>query len=56
MQLLLIQQLGSTNAQIHITAIARHVGIDLETDAWQKFLQDILAYGYQSSTSWQTSL
>ena len=26
---------GSTNAQIHITAIARHVGIDLETDAWQ---------------------
>ena len=32
---------GSTNAQIHITAIARHVGIDLETDAWQNFGYDI---------------
>ena len=32
---------GSTNAQIHITAIARHVGIDLETDAWQNIGYDI---------------
>jgi len=32
---------GSTNAQIHITAIARHVGIDLETDAWQHVGYDI---------------
>ncbi len=32
---------GSTNAQIHITAIARHVGINLETDAWQNFGYDI---------------
>ena len=32
---------GSTNAQIHITAIARHVGIDLETDAWQTVGYDI---------------
>ena len=32
---------GSTNAQIHITAIARHVGIDLETDAWQNVGYDI---------------
>jgi len=26
---------GSTNAQPHLTAIARHIGIELETDAWQ---------------------
>ena len=32
---------GSTNAQIHITAIARHVGVDLETDAWQQVGYDI---------------
>ena len=32
---------GSTNAQMHITAIARHIGIDLETDAWQKVGYDI---------------
>ena len=32
---------GSTNAQIHITAIARHVGVELETDAWQKVGYDI---------------
>ena len=32
---------GSTNAQIHITAIARHVGINLETDAWQNVGYDI---------------
>ena len=32
---------GSTNAQIHITAIARHIGVELETDAWQKVGYDI---------------
>ena len=32
---------GSTNAQIHITAIARHIGIELETDAWQSCGYDI---------------
>ena len=32
---------GSTNAQIHITAIARHIGIELETDAWQQVGYDI---------------
>ncbi|MFL2756192.1 MAG: IlvD/Edd family dehydratase [Dehalococcoidia bacterium] len=32
---------GSTNAQPHLTAIARHMGIELETDAWQNFGYDI---------------
>ena len=32
---------GSTNAQIHITAIARHIGVELETEAWQKVGYDI---------------
>jgi len=32
---------GSTNAQWHITAIARHVGIELETAAWQNVGYDI---------------
>ena len=32
---------GSTNAQWHITAIARHIGIELETDAWQNVGYDI---------------
>ncbi len=32
---------GSTNAQVHITAIARHIGIELETDAWQQVGYDI---------------
>lgn len=32
---------GSTNAQIHITAIARHVGVELETNAWQQVGYDI---------------
>jgi dihydroxy-acid dehydratase len=27
---------GSTNAPIHITAIARHAGIELEMDTWQR--------------------
>lgn len=26
---------GSTNAPIHLNAIARHVGVDLDNDAWQ---------------------
>ena len=32
---------GSTNAQWHITAIARHVGVELETAAWQSVGYDI---------------
>jgi dihydroxy-acid dehydratase len=32
---------GSTNAQMHLTAIARHIGIELETEAWQKIGYDI---------------
>ena len=28
---------GSTNAPIHLNAIARHVGVDLNNDDWQKF-------------------
>jgi len=32
---------GSTNAQMHITAIARHVGLELETEAWQNLGYDI---------------
>ena len=32
---------GSTNAQWHITAIARHVGVELETAAWQNVGYDI---------------
>ena len=32
---------GSTNAQMHLTAIARHVGIKLETQAWQNIGYDI---------------
>ena len=32
---------GSTNAQMHITAIARHIGIELETEVWQKIGYDI---------------
>jgi dihydroxy-acid dehydratase len=32
---------GSTNAQPHLTAIARHVGLELETDAWQNIGYDI---------------
>ena len=27
---------GSTNAPIHINAIARHIGVDLEIDDWEK--------------------
>jgi xylonate dehydratase len=32
---------GSTNAPIHLNAIARHVGVDLDIDAWQEFGLDI---------------
>ena len=32
---------GSANAQMHLTAIARHIGIELETEAWQKIGYDI---------------
>ena len=32
---------GSTNAQPHLTAIARHIGLELETDAWQNIGYDI---------------
>jgi len=32
---------GSTNAQMHLTAIARHIGIELETEAWQNVGYDI---------------
>ena len=28
---------GSTNAPIHINALARHIGVDLTIDDWQKF-------------------
>jgi dihydroxy-acid dehydratase len=28
---------GSTNAPIHINALARHIGVDLSIDDWQKF-------------------
>ena len=28
---------GSTNAQPHLTAIARHVGVELEPSDWQAF-------------------
>ncbi|MBT7077095.1 MAG: dihydroxy-acid dehydratase family protein [Pelagibacterales bacterium] len=32
---------GSTNAQMHLTAIARHIGLELETEAWQNIGYDI---------------
>ena len=32
---------GSTNAPIHINAIARHIGVELEIDDWQKYGQDV---------------
>ncbi|MCR6736472.1 MAG: dihydroxy-acid dehydratase family protein [Afipia sp.] len=32
---------GSTNAPIHINAIAKHIGVELEIDDWQKHGQDI---------------
>src|SRR5438552_6831870 len=32
---------GSTNAPIHINALARHIGVDLSIDDWQKHGHDI---------------
>lgn len=32
---------GSTNAPIHINAIARHIGVELEIDDWQKHGLDV---------------
>ena len=32
---------GSTNAPIHITAIARHMGVDLTIDDWEKLGYDV---------------
>jgi dihydroxy-acid dehydratase len=32
---------GSTNAPIHINAIARHIGVELEIDDWQKHGHDV---------------
>jgi len=32
---------GSTNAPIHLNALARHVGVELSIDDWQKYGRDI---------------
>jgi dihydroxy-acid dehydratase len=32
---------GSTNAPIHITAIARHIGVDLRIEDWEKYGYDV---------------
>lgn len=32
---------GSTNAPIHLNALARHVGVDLTVDDWQKYGEEI---------------
>lgn len=32
---------GSTNAPIHLTAIARHIGVELDNDDWEKLGYDI---------------
>ncbi|MGK6356774.1 IlvD/Edd family dehydratase [Sphingomonas sp. DT-207] len=32
---------GSTNAPIHLNAIARHVGVELDIDDWQAFGRDV---------------
>ncbi|HKE93953.1 MAG TPA: IlvD/Edd family dehydratase [Povalibacter sp.] len=32
---------GSTNAPIHLNALARHIGVDLSIDDWQKYGLDI---------------
>ncbi|MDP9085913.1 MAG: dihydroxy-acid dehydratase family protein, partial [Pseudomonadota bacterium] len=32
---------GSTNAPIHLAAIARHIGVDLPLDAWQRLGRDV---------------
>jgi dihydroxy-acid dehydratase len=32
---------GSTNAPIHLNALARHIGVDLEVEEWQQFGEDV---------------
>jgi dihydroxy-acid dehydratase len=32
---------GSTNAPIHLNALARHIGVDLQVEEWQKFGEDV---------------
>lgn len=32
---------GSTNAPVHLNAIAKHLGLELSTDDWQKFGYDV---------------
>jgi dihydroxy-acid dehydratase len=32
---------GSTNAPIHLNAIARHIGVELTTDDWEKYGYDV---------------
>jgi dihydroxy-acid dehydratase len=32
---------GSTNAPVHLAAIARHMGVELELDDWQKYGHDV---------------
>ena len=32
---------GSTNAPIHLNAIARHIGVELDIDDWQEFGRDV---------------
>src|SRR5260370_29444533 len=36
---------GSTNAPIHINALARHVGVELSIEDWQKFGHEIPLLG-----------
>ena len=32
---------GSTNAPIHLNALARHIGVDLEVEEWQEFGEEV---------------
>jgi dihydroxy-acid dehydratase len=32
---------GSTNAPIHLVAIARHIGVELSVEDWEKFGYDV---------------
>ncbi len=32
---------GSTNAPIHLNALARHIGVDLKVEEWQQFGEDV---------------
>ncbi|MGA9657793.1 MAG: IlvD/Edd family dehydratase [Asticcacaulis sp.] len=32
---------GSTNAPIHLNALARHIGVDLQVEEWQEFGEDV---------------